>query len=153
MLLISAVAFVGSLALIGWWSRIPDTKALQPQVPNFRLFRAVLIKDAGLLRLVGLLVSPVVLLAGPIGIVRRAWSASRLLSVLTAAGATVWTTSMYFVVPSTAFVGNYLAADGVLSRAVLGGNRPHVLPGHLFELLVVIGTLSGIICCSRPFPS
>ena len=64
----------------------------------------------------------------------------------------VWLVTMYVRVPRTPFVGNYVAREGVLSTDVLAGNRPDVIPSALFNLLVVVGSISGIVIVLAAVP-
>jgi len=118
---IAGVFFVATVALLVWWSGLPDSKSLSPTVPDPHLISGMFIKDAGFLRLAGLLLLPVVVLAGPVAIVRRAWAASSRLTTVLTIGMVVWLVTMYARVPRTPFVGNYVAREGVLSTDVLRG--------------------------------
>jgi hypothetical protein len=64
----------------------------------------------------------------------------------------IWLVAMYVRVPKTPFVGNYVARDGVLSEVVLAGNRPDVVPRAVFELLVVLGSLAGMLIVLTAVP-
>jgi hypothetical protein len=145
VLVISGVCGVAALAFLYWWSGLPDSKSLSPTVPNLRDFRTTAIKDAGFLRLVALLISPVVLLAGPVRIIRRAWDTSRNLTAVIATLTAIWLLGTYLRVPKTPFVGAYLTRDGVLSLFVMGGNRPDLMPSWMYDVLVVVGSLAGIV--------
>ncbi len=149
---IAGVFAVATGVLLVWWSGLPDSKSLSPTVPDPHLISAMLIKDAGFLRLVGLLLLPVVALAGPGAIVRRAWAASSRLTTGVTAAIVLWLLVMYVRVPRTPFVGNYIAREGVLSTDVLAGNRPDVIPSALFDLLVVAGSIFGIIIVLAAVP-
>jgi hypothetical protein len=149
---IAGVFFVATVALLVWWSGLPDSKSLSPTIPDPHLISGMFIKDAGFLRLAGLLLLPVVVLAGPVAIVRRAWAASSRLTTVLTIGMVVWLVTMYARVPRTPFVGNYVAREGVLSIDVLAGNRPDVIPRPLFNLLVVVGSLAGIVIVLAAVP-
>jgi hypothetical protein len=149
---IGAIFFLATVVLLAWWSGLPDSKSLAPSVPDAHLVSALLIKDAGFLRLTGLLLLPVVVLAGPVLIARRAWEASRELTAVLTGGMAVWLVVMYARVPRTPFVGNYVAREGVLSTDVLSGNRPDVIPRSLFDLLVVLGSAAGILVVLAAVP-
>ncbi len=149
---IAGVFFVATVALLVWWSGLPDSKSLSPTVPDPHLISGMFIKDAGFLRLAGLLLLPVVVLAGPVAIVRRAWAASSRLTTVLTIGMVVWLVTMYARVPRTPFVGNYVAREGVLSTDVLAGNRPDVIPRPLFNLLVVVGSLTGMVIVLAAVP-
>lgn len=149
---IAGVFFVATVALLVWWSGLPDSKSLSPTVPNPHLISAMFIKDAGFLRLAGLLLLPVLALAGPVAIVRRAWAASSRLTLGLTIAMAVWLVTMYVRVPRTPFVGNYMAREGVLSIDVLAGNRPDVIPSPIFNLLVFVGSLAGIVIVLAAVP-
>jgi hypothetical protein len=149
---IAGVFAFATLVLLVWWSGLPDSKSLSPTVPNLHLISGMLIKDAGFLRLTGLLLLPVVALAGPVAIVRRAWAASSRLTIGLTIIAGAWLAVMYARVPRTPFVGNYVAREGVLSTDVLAGNRPNVIPSSLFNLLVIVGSLAGIVIVLAAVP-
>ena len=57
----------------------------------------------------------------------------------------LWLAGTYLRVPRAPFVGAYLTRDGVLSLFVMGGNRPDVIPSELYDLLVVFGSVAGIV--------
>lgn len=150
--IVAGVFFVATIALLAWWSGLPDSKSLTPTTPDVHLVSATLIKDAGFLRLTGLLLLPVIVLAGPVTIVRRAWAASANLTTALSGLLALWLAVMYFRVQRTPFVGNYVAREGVLSTDVLAGNRPDVIPHALFDLLVLVGSIGGIIVVLAAVP-
>jgi hypothetical protein len=152
VVVIAAVFGLATVAILYWWSGLPDSKSLSPTMPTGHTISAVLIKNAGFLRLSGLLLLPVVVLAGPVAIVRRAWRTSRNLTTALTAFMVIWLVAMYVRVPKTPFVGNYVARDGVLSEVVLAGNRPDVVPRALFELLVVLGSVAGMLIVLTAVP-
>lgn len=149
---ISAVFAVAALAILAWWSGLPDSKSLSPTFPTPHLISATAIKDAGFLRLAGLLLFPVVVLAGPVKIVRRAWQASDAVTTLLTSLMAVWLVGTYFRVPSTPFLGNYVARDGVLSDVVLAGTRPDVIPRSVFNVLVGFGSIAGMLIVLAAVP-
>ncbi len=150
--MIAGVFVVATAVLLIWWSGLPDSKSLSPTVPDPHLISAMFIKDAGFLRLAGLLLLPVVALAGPVAIVRRAWAASSRLTIVLTVAMVVWLVTMYARVPRTPFVGNYVAREGVLSTDVLAGQRPDVIPRPIFNLLVVAGSLAGMVIVLAAVP-
>jgi hypothetical protein len=152
VLVIAALFGVAALAVLYWWSGLPDSKSLSPSFPTVHTASATLIKDAGFLRLAGLLLLPVVVLAGPVRILQRAWRASNNLTTLLTSLMVVWLAVMYFRVPESPFVGNYVAREGVLSIVVLAGNRPDVIPSALFDLLVVLGSIAGMLIVLSAVP-
>ena len=93
------------------------------------------------------------MLAGPIGIVRRAWRASGALTALLTSGTALWLAASYLRLPKNPFVGNYVARDGVLSYLVLRGRRPDVMPSAAFDALVVLGSISAVLIVLTAVPS
>lgn len=152
LLAISAVFAVAALAIVAWWSGLPDSKSLSPTIPTFRTVRASFIKDAGFVRLAGLLLLPVVVLAGPVAIVRRAWSAGRNLTTVLTTGMVLWLLATYIRVPRSPFLGNYVARNGVLASDVLAGSRPDVIPHAIFNVLVVLASIAGILIVLAAVP-
>ncbi len=104
-----------------------------------------MLKGTEFIRLLGLLIAPAVLLARPVRLVRNAWGSSRALSLVFGGAMAVLQIGVYVRVRATPFVGNYLSRDGVLSRAVLEGDRPAVIPSPLFDLLVFIGAAVAVL--------
>jgi hypothetical protein len=149
---IAAVFGVAALAILYWWSGLPDSKSLSPSFPTVHTISGTLIKDAGFLRLAGLLLLPIVVLAGPVRIFQRAWRASNNVTTLLTSLMVLWLAVMYFRVPESPFVGNYVAREGVLSIVVLAGNRPDVIPSWLFDSLVVLGSLAGMLIVLSAVP-
>jgi hypothetical protein len=149
---LTAICGVAVLALLVWWSGLPDSKSLSPKVPTLHTISAVLIKDAGFLRLAGFVLAPVIVLAGPVRIVRRAWRASPNLTTLLATLTTLWLAAMYLHVPKTPFAGAYVTRDGVLSNFVLAGTRPDIMPSALYGLLILIGSIGGVLIVLAAVP-
>jgi hypothetical protein len=145
VLALGALGGVLAVVFLAWWGTVPDGRALTPSVPDAHSVRVTVVKGAGYLRLVGLLLLPVLVAAGPVRIVRRAWSASRVLTALAAAGAALWLLGTRVRVPKDLFVGNYLMRDGALSTVVIGGHRPDVLPGPVWTLLVWAAELAAVV--------
>jgi hypothetical protein len=145
VLVATGVLLVASAALYLWWQGYSNAKALSPSVPTPHTVWEVVLKGTEFLRLVGLLVAPAVLLAGPGRLVRAAWRRHSGLTVVLGAGAALLQVGIYARVTSTPFVGNYIARDGVLARAVLEGDRPDVVPRAVFDLLVLVGSVVAVV--------
>ena len=107
----------------------------------------------GYLRLLGLFLAPVVVLAGPMRIVRMSWRASRLATIGVAAGVGAVLILDFASHPRIPFVGNYMARAGVLGNDVLRGPRPDVVPGVVFDALVWIGIAAMILIALRTVPA
>ena len=142
---IMAIAGVAAIAVVAIWSNVPNTKVLTPSLPTLRLLRRTVKLDTGYLRLFGALLAPVVIAAGPVRLVRRAWRASRTLSVLVVAAPGGWMLLQYSRLPNVPFVGNYLAREGVLAQDVLAGVRPAAVPSVVFDALAWVGMLSILV--------
>jgi hypothetical protein len=136
---------IAALLFLALWSSIPNPKAFTPEVPNGHSIRAVLYKGTGMLRLLGLLVTPAILLAGPVRIIRRSVRISRESTVLAAVvlGAPMVYTA--HASPRLGFAGNYVSPDGILAQGVVRGHRPDIFPPGIFSALLAIGTLSALI--------
>jgi hypothetical protein len=153
MVLVVAGCFaIAAVAFLLWWSGLPDSKSLTPSAPDVHSVSLTFSKDAGFLRVVGLLILPVVVLAGPVGIVRRAWRTSPVLTSVLGVATSLWLAAAYLRMPSNPFVGNYVARDGVLSYLVLRGHRPDVMPRELFNALVLLGSISAVVIVLAAVP-
>ncbi|MEY3361132.1 MAG: hypothetical protein RL531_851 [Actinomycetota bacterium] len=146
------IGAVATLAFLVWWYSVPDARALSPSAPTGRDLRTAVIKGAGFLRLAGFGLLPIICWRGPVRVVRDALAASRPLAVVAVLGTALWqatTATRYF---SSQFVGNYVIRDGALSIAVLPGTRPDLMPGPLWNLLVVLGSLGAIVLALGTVP-
>lgn len=147
-----AVAAVAVAVLLGWWLQRPTLDTLPMRMPDAERVRATIELDLGYLRLLGLLLAPVVVLAGPVRIVRRALEASRGVTaavVIVAGGALALEQLRY---PALPFVGNYVTRSGVLGLDVLVGARPDVLPRAIYELLVWGASASAVVILVAAVP-
>lgn len=142
---IGAAALVVCVVMYGLWTQIPNLKTYVPTIPDGHSISVTIIKSAGFFRLGGLLLAPVVVLANPIRVVRRAWAASRLGTVVLGVGATLALVALSIRVPGQQFVGNYIDANGALSTDVLLGRRPDLFPSGVYAVLVGIATLSAVV--------
>ncbi len=148
--LLAATVVLAGLLLV-FWSTVPDAKLFAPALPGLESVRVTVRLDSGYLRLVGVILVPVLIAAGPIRLVRRAWAASKVLStlvVLTGVGLAL----QFSRAPNVPFVGNYFAREGVLAQDVLAGVRPPVIPDALFDALAWIGTVSVVIMLLAAVP-
>ena len=142
---LAVAALLGCFVIYGLWSQIPNLKTYVPVLPDGHSLSVTIIKGVGFLRLGGLLLAPVVVLANPMRVVRGAWSASHRATVVLGAGAAVAVVALSVRVPGQQFVGNYIDANGALSTDVLLGNRPDLFPAPVYALLVGVATLSALV--------
>ena len=73
IVVMSTASVVACGVIYALWNEIPNLKLYAPTLPNGHSLAVTDIKGGGFVRLVGLLLLPVVALAGPVTIVRRAW--------------------------------------------------------------------------------
>jgi hypothetical protein len=149
---LAVATVVGLVVLFAWWRGVPHAKDLAPSMPTTSSLKSAYLNGAGFLRLAGITLVPVVLLANPRAIVRRALRTDRVLTlwVVLAAGFVMLTG----YVPKRPFVGNYFARRGVLGDdIILPGVRPLIMPNWAFDVLVAIGTVSAlvIVCATVPW--
>jgi hypothetical protein len=147
-----ALTAVAVAVLLGWWIQRPTLDTLPMRVPDVERVRATVQLDLGYLRLLGLLLAPVVALAGPVRIVRRALAASRgaTAAVVVVAGGALALEQLRY--PELPFVGNYVTRSGVLGLDVLTGARPDVLPRAVYELLVWGAAASAVVILLAAVP-
>ena len=108
---------------------------------------------AGFLRLSGLLLLPVIVWVGPIRVVRRSWAASREVTILLGGAAAAVLVASLARRSAVPFVGNYVSRFGVLANDVVTGVRPDVVPAWLFEVMVAVGTLGGVVLVLAVVPT
>jgi 4-amino-4-deoxy-L-arabinose transferase-like glycosyltransferase len=133
------------LALVVWWSGVPRARSFAPRVPNPYTVQLAFQGAGGFLRLAGIMLLPVVLLARPGEIVRRAWRVDEALSklVLVVVGATLLLS--YALDPEIPFVGNYFDRRGVLADDIINGTRPDLMPAILWFALVILGSACALV--------
>jgi hypothetical protein len=142
LLIMSAAAVV---AVLAFWRTIPDPKAFAPHLPDGHSVRALLYKGTGLVRLVGLLAVPALIVAGPARIVRRAWRAAPDLTVIVPVFVLGVLAFTGINAPTIAYAGNYVVPEGILARSVSTGPRPDIFPSGVFPALIVAGTLAAAL--------
>jgi hypothetical protein len=142
---LSVGALLVCVVIYGLWSQIPNLKTYVPTVPDGHSISVTIIKSAGFLRLGGLLLAPIVVLANPMRVVRRAWDASRAATVVLGGGVMLALVALSIRVPGQQFVGNYVDANGALSTDVLLGRRPDLVPVGVYAVLVGLATLSAVV--------
>lgn len=153
VLVMGALVAVSTAVLLGWWSTIPDPLGLSPQVPTPSSAVAVVRAALGFLRLAGLLLFPLILVAGPRRLVRRAMGVSAIWTASLAALAALGMALSYYTLQKTPFVGNYLDRAGVLANDVITGFRLDVVPTALFDALVVVGIVGGVFLVTAMIPT
>jgi hypothetical protein len=145
LLTMAGIVVIATVALLAWWSSLPDSLSLSPEPQTSGLVANLVVQSGGFLRLTGLLLIPVVVWLGPSRIVRRAWNASHRITTATIAFASIWLVATYVRASETPFVGNYVDRHGVLAEDVLVGRRPLVIPARLFDLLAVAASIAAVV--------
>ncbi len=143
--LVVAAVIVAAIVLFAYWRTIPNLKSLSPALPNSHSLRTTFYKSTGMLRLIGLLLVPALVLAGPVQTVKRAWARASGLSLVLATGVAVVLVYAAAAAPRIALAGNYVLPNGALGNGVLDGTRPDILPSGGWELLVAIGTVAALL--------
>ncbi len=146
------VLVVAAAIVFLWWRGYSNAKSLSPALPTPHSIWDGILKATEFVRLLALLITPAVLLARPMRLLRNAWVSSRTVTLVFGGAMLVLQVGIYLHVRATPFVGNYLSRDGVLSRAVLEGNRPDVIPSALFDLLVFVGSTAAVVLAVAMVP-
>jgi hypothetical protein len=144
-LIAAGVILVGAIVFWAYWRTIPHPKAFTPAVPSGHSLRATLYKGSGMVRLVGLLLTPALVMAGPLRIVRRSWAAARDTTVFVGLGTVAVLVFTGTAGPNIGFAGNYITPSGILAQGVAAGHRPDVIPSGLFTALLAIATISSVL--------
>lgn len=147
-----ALAVVACGGVLVAWAGVPHPLPVSPKVPTAGSLSNTVVITASFLRLIALLLVPVIVWAGPVRTVRRAWRSSRVATVATAAVVSGWLAVGYLRSPRAPFVGNYVDRLGTLANDVVAGERPPVMPTVLFGLLIVIASVSALVLVLAAVP-
>lgn len=128
-----------------WWAGIPDPLKGAPIRPTLGSLTEAAARGVGYLRLCGLLLLPVIAYVGPIRVVKRAWRASPLSTIIVTALTSTALAVAALALGEDAFVGNYIHPRGVLADDVLIGTRPYLLARPAWLLLVILGSLGAVV--------
>ena len=146
------VALFACASIYVGWSQIPHLKTYVPALPDGHSISVTVIKGGGFFRLAGLILAPVVVLADPVAIVRRAWQTSKVAVLVIAPGLGVLLAALSVRVPGQQFVGNYVDGNGALSSDALLGHRPDLFPTGVYPLLVLIAIASALVIALSVIP-
>jgi hypothetical protein len=146
------VVVLATAVLLLWWSGIPHPLRNAPLRPSAGALREALARGIGYGRLIGLLLAPILVWAGPVRTARRAWAAGRALTVVVGGLAATALAVGYSALAEDAFVGNYVHPRGVLGDDVLAGFRPDLMPTPLWILVVLVGSLGGLALALTAVP-
>jgi hypothetical protein len=143
--------FTTAALFYGWRRSLTGFVNASPRAPSLRLLE--LTGHVGLQSacLVGLLVSPAVVLANPRRVLRTAWSRAPRVTL----GAGIVTAGLFAAAVlrpgyphGVLGPGDYVVANGSLGTEMLRGARPDLLPTPLFAALAIIGVsaLLVVVC-------
>lgn len=152
LVVLGGVLVVAIVAVQLWWMAIPNDKALSPAVPGPGSIWDAALEAIKLLRVVGLLLVPVLVFAGPIRMFRRAWRASPTVAGFVATLTGLAEILTHLRAPEVPFLGGYFERTGIQAGVVLAGNRPDVVPWPVFELLVLVGSAAAVLLAVAAIP-
>ena len=139
------VALVASAALFYVWRRsLPGFLNATARAPTLSRIGLAALESGQSVLLVGLLVSPAIVLADPRRLLRVAWSRSPRVA-LTAALVTGGAFTFALLRTGAAAVlipGDYFLPNGTLGTAGLKGARPDLIPGSLLTALAIVGAFA-----------
>jgi hypothetical protein len=152
-LVVAAGLAIAAIAVLLFWRTIPNLKPFHLTFPTVHSVRVTIDKGLGLFRLVGLVLAPLLVLLGPVRILRHAKAVTTpaITTVVVAAGVALVITAL--AEPRIAFAGNYVTPNGALSGEVVHGVRPDILPFGGWWLLVVAATLSSLVLLGAFVPA
>jgi hypothetical protein len=153
LVLMAALTAVGAVVFYAWVRTIPDPKPFPLGFPTSHAISTANVKGAGMARLIGFWLLPVLALAGPVAIVKRAWRSGRVLTLVLGGISGAWLVATGVKEPRNAFTGNYFIPEGALGRGVGSGVRPRLVPLRLFELFVAAGTVGTVVVVLATVPT
>jgi len=142
-----AVLLVLSALLFAWRRSLPDFAPSNPQRPTIASIKAAVSYAAQSAVLVGLLVTPAILLAGPKKLLEYPWRRAPRAMLLTAAGMGLVLGLELFRRRHDAIYlgpGNYVLPTGTFGNSNVG-IRPFLLPSPLLAAMAVVGATSMVI--------
>ncbi len=149
----SLAALITCLAIMAWWRTVPNGKALTPHFPDGHSIRTLFYKGAGIPRLLGLLLLPAIIMAGPVRIVRTAFATQKDSAFFLTVFVTFAFAFSGISGPRIAFAGNYMSPDGALAQSVGRGRRPDLISAPFWNLLVMIGSVGAVLLVIAAFPT
>jgi hypothetical protein len=153
MLATGIAAAVGVVVFLVVWRMVPHAKELHPSLPTHHAISTLIDKGAGMYRLAGLWLAPLLVFRRPARIVRDAWHASAVATVATVVVVGGWLAVTAARLPRLGFAGNYFVPNGALGDGVSSGHRPLLIPTGWFDALVVLGTLAAVLLAVLAVPT
>jgi len=151
---VGLLSVISVTAIIIFWSHIPDPLQGAPIHPSAGSIREASARGLGYLRLCGLLLIPVIAYAGPVRITKRAWEASKAITIALSVALTIGLAGSAATLGEDAFVGNYMHPRGILGDDVLEtGTRPYLISKPAWLMIVAIGSVGAILICLVAVPA
>jgi hypothetical protein len=154
-LMVCVVGFIGSaLIFVAWRRGLPGFTSLSPGRPTFASVETAFHKTAESAVLVGLLVSPAAVLAGPIRLAKRAWQRAPRMSVVVGACAGLMLGGEMLLERASVPLGpgNYVLPNGTLGTVTVSGTRADLVAKPLRTPLVVIGIAVVVVLVLAALP-
>jgi hypothetical protein len=139
------ITVVAAIVFYAFWRTIPHPRAFSPSIPSGHSIKATAYKGTGIVRLVGLLVLPAIVAAGPGRIVTRAWRTAVDTTIFLGLGTAALLAFTASAAPNIAFAGNYVTPNGVLANGVVNGERADIFPAGGFPILLVLGSVGAVL--------
>jgi 4-amino-4-deoxy-L-arabinose transferase-like glycosyltransferase len=144
-------ALLGTVIVAGvffaWRRSLPGFQSMVPLRPHLSSIKLMVSQSLQSAVLIGLLVTPAVLLADPRLLVRKAWDRAP----RTTAGVVLITTAALIAENATrlsqGFIGpgNYVLPNGTYGSALIPGTRSELLPTWLLATLAIVGLASAVV--------
>jgi hypothetical protein len=150
--LLTAGVVVAAIVFMAFWHTVPSPKSFGLHFPDGHAIKTLAYKGTGLLRLLGLILLPVLLLVGPMRLARRAWATSSDTTVFAALFTAVGLAFTGTQSPRIGFGGNYVVPDGILGHDVIVGNRADLFPTGVFNTLLIVGTIGAVLLVLAALP-
>jgi len=148
----------GVLVLAGvflmWRGSLPGFQSLTPLRPHLSSIRATASEGLQSAVLVGLLVTPAIVLAGPWRLLTRSWHRAPRAT----AGVVIITTVALIAENATrvshGFIGpgDYVLPSGSFGTALIPGTRSDLLPVGILAALAIVGLIAAVVLCVACVP-
>lgn len=147
---LSLVTIVGAGGFYLWRLGLPGFDEPPLRAPTSKLIGGGTNSSLRAATLVGVLVTPALLLVGPIRILKTSLRRSPLFIALVSVGTTLTFGLWIMGTRGADFVqrispGNYVKRTGILGNAVIDGSRRDLVPESILTVLVVVGIASVVV--------
>ena len=152
------VTLLGVLVLAGvflmWRGSLPGFQSLTPLRPHLSSIRATASEGLQSAVLVGLLVTPAIVLAGPWRLLTRSWNRAPRATAAVMIVSTVALIAENATRVSHGFIGpgDYVLPSGSFGTALIPGTRSNLLPTGILAALAVVGLIAAVVLCVACVP-